>query len=91
MGGGGYPRCRWWRRHWLPGVDADVALIRRLVVTESGSRQRGRNRAGARSSWEARAMLARHATLVAERAANPLWNQARGAAPRRVHRQPHPV
>src|SRR2546430_7803239 len=36
-------------------------------------------------------MLARHATLVAERAANPLWNQARGAAPRRVHRQPHPV
>src|SRR2546430_16522396 len=36
-------------------------------------------------------MLARHATLVAERAANPLWNQARGAAPRRVHYPPHPV
>jgi hypothetical protein len=33
-----YPMCRWWRRHWLPCVDADVALIRRLVVTESGSR-----------------------------------------------------
>ena len=28
-----------WRHHWLPCVDADVALIRRLVVTESGSRQ----------------------------------------------------
>src|SRR6266545_3851160 len=36
-------------------------------------------------------MLARHATLVAERSANPPWNQARGAAPRRVHRPPHPA
>src|SRR6266511_4663760 len=53
MGGGGYPRCRWWGHHWLLSVDADVALIRRLVVTESGSRhvrQRGRHRASARTS-----------------------------------------
>src|SRR2546430_6751879 len=35
-------------------------------------------------------MLARHATL-GRAPANPLWNQARGAAPRRVHYPPHPV
>src|SRR5206468_830940 len=55
------------------------ALIRRLVVTESRSRhvrQRGRHRASARTSREAQAMLVRHATLVAERPANPPWNQA---------------